>query len=165
MKKIKLTQSKWVLVDDEDYPYLNRFTWQASFSGSSFRAVRTINIKGKHVNLFMEYFIMPLKKRCFFSHRNNNTLDNRKSNLISVFKGVAMHKENKRKTTNGGQTPTSKYKGVSWSKKYGLWDARINKDKKLYYRKYFKKEKDAALAYNRKAKELYGEFAYQNIIK
>lgn len=60
---------------------------------------------------------------------------------------------------------TSKYKGVSLRKKTGMFIANVSKDKITYRLGSFSNEKDAALAYNKKARELYGDIAYQNIIE
>ena len=64
-----------------------------------------------------------------------------------------------------GSIKTSKYKGVSWNKPHGEWEAKINLDKKRYYLGYFTNEDDAGRAYNEKAKELFGEYAYLNKIE
>lgn len=161
MKKIKLTKGKFALVDDEDYFYLSRFNWQYSDNGK--RAVRFININGQHVSFLMEYLILPLKKQEIFFHKNKNTLDNRKNNLIGVRYGIAKHSAKKMKTRSG-KVLTSSYKGVSLSKRHKKFDARIYFNKQKYFLGRFNDEKSAAMAYNKKAKELYGEFAYQNKI-
>jgi hypothetical protein len=57
---------------------------------------------------------------------------------------------------------TSQYKGVSWNKKGRKWFAKIKKNSKVYHLGYFIDEKEAALAYNKKAFELNGEYAYLN---
>lgn len=44
---------------------------------------------------------------------------------------------------------TSKYKGVCWTKRNGKWAVSFRKDKKSYWGGYFKKEKDAHLAYKK----------------
>lgn len=59
---------------------------------------------------------------------------------------------------------TSKYKGVSYRPRDDEWSARIGYDGKYYYLGQFKDEKEAARAYNAKAKELHGEYAHLNII-
>lgn len=61
----------------------------------------------------------------------------------------------------------SKYKGVflRQNKNNSVWYVRINKDNISYNIGLFSSEKDAARAYNEKAKELYGEYAYLNKIE
>ena len=46
-----------------------------------------------------------------------------------------------------------------------LYAVPIMNEEKIYRLGYFKKEKDAALAYNKKAIELYGEFAILNHLR
>jgi len=63
---------------------------------------------------------------------------------------------------------TSQYKGVRLNKAirpYGVyfyWSSRIRLDDKLIHIGMYKTELSAALAYNQKAKELFGEFANLN---
>jgi group I intron endonuclease len=54
------------------------------------------------------------------------------------------------------------YRGVSFCKRDNLYGAEIKKDKKRYYLGNYKNEIDAALAYDKKAIELYGENAKLN---
>lgn len=61
---------------------------------------------------------------------------------------------------------TSKYKGVSYCRNRKLsYKASIEKYGKTYFLGYFITEKEAALAYNAKAKELFGEFAKLNEVQ
>jgi hypothetical protein len=57
---------------------------------------------------------------------------------------------------------TSKYKGVFLCRRSGRFRARIVLDRKRIYLGYFHNEEEAARAYNAKAAELFGEFAYLN---
>ena len=67
-------------------------------------------------------------------------------------------KKTKRKTT-------SKYKGVSKNKNRKRWKASLMVNGKTVFSKYFLTEEEAALAYNKKALEYYGEFALLNVIE
>lgn len=58
----------------------------------------------------------------------------------------------------------NKYKGVSYHKRDKLWAARITANGKTILLGYFKKETDAAIAYNRAALKYFKEFAYINLI-
>lgn len=57
---------------------------------------------------------------------------------------------------------SSKYKGVSWHIIRNKWISHVKHNKKTHHLGYFDIEEDAALAYNQKAKELFGEFANLN---
>lgn len=57
---------------------------------------------------------------------------------------------------------SSKYKGVCWCKDMGKWRCVVRKNGKRFNLGYFKNEKDAAFAYDLKAKELFGEFSRLN---
>ena len=57
---------------------------------------------------------------------------------------------------------SSKYIGVSLNKRYNKWQSEITHQNKKYSLGSFKDEKQAAEAYNKKAVELYGEFANLN---
>ncbi len=66
--------------------------------------------------------------------------------------------------TRGVKGSTSIYKGVSWINKYSKWYAQIKKQGKVYKLGFFDSQVDAANAYNKKALELNGEYAYLNKI-
>ncbi len=59
---------------------------------------------------------------------------------------------------------TSKYKGVCWFKTRNKWVAQIMIDGKNKHLGYFVDERDAGVAYNIAAKELFGEYANLNDI-
>jgi hypothetical protein len=95
-----------------------------------------------------------------YSHRNGNALDCRRANIVVKTHGEQSHGSRKRRTTMGGQQPTSRFKGVCWLK--GRWKAGIQKDKQAYPLGYFDDEIAAAQAYDEKAIELYGDVARIN---
>ena len=163
MKRIKLSKGKYAIIDDEDYPYLSRFRWIFS-NGQAFATL--LRDKMKYVDIPMVHFIIGMNNQYKIGHKSKNLLDNRKNNLFYMTDGKKTHRGKKR-MFNAGKRMTSKYKGVC--KKKGrilkIWFATIQKDKEHYNLGYFKTQKEAAIAYNKRAKELYGKFAYQNIIK
>lgn len=153
MKKIKLTQNKYALVDDEDYEYLNQFKW---YYNGRYAARREPGVNNK-MQLMHRVILKPGDN--LTDHINGNGIDNRKCNLR-----IATHSENIRNTQKQ-KGCTSKYKGVYWNKTDKIWRAKIFFNKKRIHLGSYDKEIDAAKAYNNKAKELYGQFARLNIIK
>lgn len=150
MKKIKLTQNKFVLVDDEDFEYLNQWKWQ--FGGRRY-AVRTINHSQK---IYMHRQIMNPPKNMEIDHINGNELDNRKENLR-----FANRRQN--------QLNAKPHKG-SISGYKGVYLKKLNTEKKwvvYIQQKYigsFVNKINAAKAYNQAAIKYFGEFARLNTI-
>lgn len=70
---------------------------------------------------------------------------------------------NQSRNRRGKNNSTSQYKGVVKFSKT-KWRARIRHEGKLYCLGLYDKEVEAAKAYNEKAKEYFGEFAYLNPI-
>lgn len=64
-----------------------------------------------------------------------------------------------------GSSTSSEFKGVGWDKRRKKWIAVIKVDGKKKFIGYFKDEFKAALAYNQRAQEEWGEFAYLNQIE
>lgn len=91
-------------------------------------------------------------------HVNKNKLDNRIENLAEKTSSHNNHNRTKLKNAS------SKYYGVSYGKANKTWQSEITKDGKRYYLGRHKNEIDAAIAYNNKATELYGDNANLNII-
>lgn len=87
-------------------------------------------------------------------HKNGDTLDNHRENLRRC--SHAQNSRNLRKSRGG-----SKYKGVS-RRSGGSWKSQITFEGKQFYLGTFDLETDAARAYDRKARELFGEFASTN---
>lgn len=113
-------------------------------------------------DVLMHRFIMGLEPgdKRQVDHINHNGLDNRRSNLR-----VCTPAQNKANTgvTNGPKRQNiSGFKGVSRSG--NQWQASIIHGGKTVYIGSFKDKVDAAEAYNRVARNLYGEFAFQNQI-
>lgn len=61
-----------------------------------------------------------------------------------------------------GKKPSSKYKGVVWHKTHNYWQIQIQYYGKRYYLSNCEDEKEAALAYDKAATQLFGEYARTN---
>jgi len=179
MKQIPVGQGKFAIVDDEDYPVLSRFNWSwrhdpnkpstrawwMQYPVACFKAAN-----GVTYNIPITRFLFHnLFSWAMFNPKDGDYLNCQKSNLVKVeISGKRQFAKKIRRKTS------SIYKGVclaTW-RKYGLkkpWMAYIHKKdgekRKRYHLGYFYTQDEAALAYNKKAIELYGESAYQNIIK
>jgi hypothetical protein len=64
--------------------------------------------------------------------------------------------------SKGNSNASSKYKGLHWRNDVKMWRVRFTSKGKRYEVGYFKNEIDAALSYNKKVKEIVGEYAYLN---
>lgn len=159
MKEIRLTKGQVALVDDEDFGYLNQWKWCSSYEPriSNYYAFRREYVSyRKQETIKMHRLIMSTPNGMEVDHINGNTLDNRKSNLRNC-----SHAENIR-NREVSKRNKSGYKGVSVSSS-GKWWARIRIDgAPQLYLGTFTTPEDAARAYDKKALELFGEFAKLN---
>jgi len=89
-------------------------------------------------------------------HINGNTLDNRRSNLRLATPSDNAH------NTKLPKNNTTGYRGVG--KKGNRYIAHIRSDNKEHHLGSFSTPEEAALAYNKAATELHGEFASLNTI-
>ena len=167
MKTLPLTQGKFAVVDDEDYPELSKHKWFAEQDNNIFYARRFLpQKKGKRPSMRMPRQIMGLESgnKKQIDHINHNGLDNRRCNLRICTS--QQNTFNRKKNENC----SSRYKGVSLhlgrfknGKRYkSFWESRIKFKSVQIYLGSFTNEIDAAFAYDVKAKELFGEFAYPN---
>jgi hypothetical protein len=157
--KSKKHGTKQVIIDDNDYELIKQHTWcLEKAEGDVFYAITNIRKKiGTKSMLRMHKLLHPEYK--IIDHINGNGLDNRRCNLRECT--TAQNSYNAKKSRN----KSSKYKGVSWSKRNLLWKGYVTVNCKTKWLGYFKTEKEAALAYNTHAKLYFGEFAKINIIE
>lgn len=149
MKEINLTQGKVALVDDEDFEYLNQWRWSAArYSDNIYYAAS--RVKGKSIT--MHRLLMNSDKQRQVDHKDGNGLNNQKSNLR--FANYSQNGSNRR------AWGSSCFLGVNIDR--GKIYARITLNGQTLYLGRFKTEEDAARAYDRKAKELHGDFACLN---
>jgi hypothetical protein len=157
MKKIKLTQGQFALVDDEQFEELNKVSWYAhrGHRGTGkLCAVRNNWKKGVNYPLKMHRVIMGNPVGFQVDHINGNDLDNIKINLRLC--------QNFQNNCNKGKQKnnTSGYKGVYRHRK--SWTAYIHKCKRKIHIGSFENIVDAAKAYDKMAIKLHGEFAKLN---
>ena len=154
-KEIPLTQGYVAIVDDEDFEYINQWKW---WYNNSHYACRNITIgKKKQAVILMHRLILDAPKGLQVDHIDGNGLNNQRSNLR-----LATNQENQMNRRPHGKT--SKYKGVCFYRfhKKISWLAQIKIGKAHMNLGYHSTEEEAAKAYDAKAKELFGEYAYLN---
>jgi hypothetical protein len=151
-KLIPLTRGKFAIVDAADFEWLNRYKWHAQKGGRTYYARSQEN--GKMIS--MHRVITNAPKGLVVDHINHNGLDNRKANLR-----ICTRTQNARNCLPY-RIGVSKYKGVSWNRKRKVFIAAISVGGKKQYLGGFKSEIAAAKAYDKKAKELFGRFAFLN---
>lgn len=155
MREIIITRGQVVIVDDDDFEYLKNHSWHCCNNGY---ACRSAKINGKYTTIKMHRVITNAPEWLEVDHINHNRLDNRKGNLR-----VCTRSQNNmnRKRYSGS---SSIYKGVSFCRRSLKWAAYIALHGKQQTLGRFDTEEEAALAYNQKAVELFGEFAHLNQI-
>lgn len=166
VREIPLTKGMVALVNTERYDELNKISWRAGKNGRTYYARgRITQSDGTIIRVEMHRIILsqmigrPLADHEYTDHVNGNGLDNRDENLrLSTF---IQNMQNKRPELN----KKSKYKGVAWHEKAGKWRAYITCNKKVIFLGFYAIEEQAARAYNKKALELFGEFAWLNEIE
>lgn len=160
MKEIELTQGLVALVDDDMFDELNKFKWCAHRSVKSkntFYAVRNKRAGRKVVgNFLMHREILKPPDGMDTDHRDGNGLNNQRYNLRTCTR--TQNNANRKPYLN----TLSKFKGVSWRKDRDKWRAYIKIDRQYIHLGHFDLEIDAAIAYDTKAIELFGEFARLN---
>ena len=82
MKRIKLTQNKFALVDDEDYEMVSGFKWHYD-NGYAKHHHYIKTVKGRPITkkVFIHSLIMNTPKGMDTDHIDGNRLDNRRNNL------------------------------------------------------------------------------------
>lgn len=155
-KKIKLTQGKVALVDDEDFGRVSCNRWYANWAGKSFYAVRGMTTGNKRTALLLHRFILNPPRTMEVDHINGDGLDCRKANMR-----ICTHAENMRNSTVQSNNKCG-FKGVYFDASKGCWVAEISHNRKRIRLGRFKTSHEAALAYDVKAKELHGKFARLN---
>ena len=157
-KELVLTKGLVALVDDEDFVLLSAFRWSAQKQhNGTFYAVRGRRVGGRCETIRMHRSIINAPSNVQVDHINGDGLDNRKANLR-----MATSQENNRNRTKAPRG-SSTFKGVSM-RESGRWSARITVNGNGIYLGTFDSEKDAAHAYNEKARELFAEFAKLNVM-
>lgn len=158
MKRIPLTQGKFAIVDDDDYESLSKFTWCYKADKCGY-AIRGMWIYPKTKIIRMHRQIMNTPKGMQTDHINGDGLDNRQSNLR-----ICTNQQNSMGHKKKIKNKTSKFRGVSWLKDRQKWRSVIMFNQKQTHLGHFHSEGDAAFAYNKKAKELFGKWAQLNTV-
>lgn len=153
MKVIPLTQGKEVIVDDEDYEYLNQWKW---FFKKGYPARNITISKNKRKTIFLYNILLNPEPGYIIDHIDGNPLNNLKSNLRLTTK--SQNNQNRTKS----KFKSSKYKGVSWYKKLNKWRAFISVNYKFKHIGLFESEVDAAKAYNTAALTYFKDYAKLN---
>lgn len=148
MKKIKLTQGKYALVDDEDFDYLNQWKWLYK---EGYAARRPWNKEEKKYYWVRMHRLLNKTPDGFFTdHINQNSLDNRKSNLRTVTTQQNAFNSRLYSTNRSG------HKGIYWDKVNKKWRVAIMVNYKTVRLGRFKDIKEA-IKVRKAAEKIYHE--------
>jgi hypothetical protein len=153
VRRIPLAHGRYVLVDAADYEWLRRYKWHPAGSGRY--AGRNEN--GKTILMHRE--IMNAPKGTVVDHIDGSAENNCRSNLR-----ICTPRENQRNQTKRIGS-ASRFKGVYRYLKTNRWFAKIVFEGQPVWLGIHDDEVEAARAYDRKAVELFGEFAYLNFLE
>jgi hypothetical protein len=159
MKFLATNSTRFASVLDEHWDRLSKFKW---FDNGRviFRSITSSTKRNQYGVKANEYITLSnevmMTRKVKYDHKNRDYLHNLPENLrVCNSSQNAMNRVKRTRTS-------SKYLGVSWKRLNKKWQAQIVKDRKKIYIGLFESEIDAAKAFDKKAFELYGEFAVLN---
>ena len=163
MKEIRLTQGKVALVDDEDYEKLSQFRWYAwrdpkndrYYAGRNITLQQKPKLKATSIKMARE-ILGVTDPKTHVDHIDGNTLNNVRSNLRE-----ATPTQNQANRTASSRINSLGFRGIAFDTRSGRskpWRAQINLNGKRTTLGTFASAEEAARAFDKAAKELYGEF-------
>lgn len=150
MRRVRVVGAGWAMVDDEDYERVARIRWISQ------KGYPATGKKGGHGGLYLHRLVMRAAAGVDVDHANGNTMDARKANLR--FCNDSQNQANRRRIQ--GRIPI---KGVCIHKQSGKYQAQVKKDGRNHYLGLYTNRYEAGRAYIRKARELFGDFAWSNV--
>jgi len=151
IRYIPLTRGKFAIVDKADYEWLSQYRWCTLGGGERPYACRRENGK----TIYMHRQIMRPPEGMCVDHIHGVTLDNRRANLRLCTPSENMRN---RRGNCGRDLP----KGVTYQRHCNKYKASIGCEGVPKHIGYYDDPIEAAKAYDRKAVELFGEFARLN---
>lgn len=152
----------WTIIDLDDLERVINFpyTWFAKYNHTNEEyyvvasEYHTELQRSKQV--FLHQFLTNANGKDV-DHENNDTLDNRKSNLR-----VVAESNNSKNRKGKNKNNKSGYRNVSWDKRYGKWIVQMQIDKKNKVLGRFDDVHEAGKFAKEMRKKYYGEFAGKN---
>lgn len=145
-------------ISPEDAQLTLMYKWRATKSASGGYYVATVDRTAKPLKtLRLSRLILNAPDGTHVDHKNGDTLDNRRENLR-----IATPQQNQANSQKHIKK-SSIYKGVSWHKDACKWRVYIVFNRKQEALGLFSDELEAARAYDKRAEELFGEFARLNL--
>lgn len=143
------------IVDPEDVEFVLNNRWRYDGKGYVTRGIRR---NGKYKKFYLHREILlwhgfHIPKGRQVDHINRAKTDNRKGNLRIVTK--SQNQANRK-------SDKQRYKGVTFNKRTGLYEARIQIEHKSLFLGSFPNDREAAYYYNEAAKQIHGEYAVLN---
>lgn len=143
-----------VIVDYEMVPFLALYTWHITENHGNFYARTNMVINGKQRPVMMHRLLKGMKLK-IVDHANGNSLDNRLDNLRFC--------TNRQNSANSFRPNKTGYRGVYKPKNSSNYSFQITlKTGERYSKHGFKTAKEAAKAYDEKAREVHGEYGRYN---
>ncbi len=145
-----------LLIDEADAAAVLAHRWRIDETGYAVTSLP--RVEGKKRNQLLHRMLCGLERGDGLQadHINRDRLDNRRANLR-----VAKASENGRNRSLYANN-SSGYKGVSFDKKAGKWEASIKVDYRKKFLGYFDTPEEAATAYDEAARRVHGLFASPN---
>ncbi len=156
--EVKTRAGHTFLIDAVDSDWLSIFSWCSKTSKARPKHIyaKTSYKKenGERGYISLHRLIMGAPDRnIHVDHINGNTLDNRKANLRLC--SPSGNASNRVKKFNS----KSIYKGLSYRERSGKYEVSVTKNGKAFYVGSFYSEIEAKKAYDKKSKEIHGEFS------
>lgn len=155
VKELPLQNGMVALVDDEDFERCSQYTWTAQKKKTNYDVVSRVG----SVHKSLGDFVMQKEKQTErVVRKDKKNFDYTKDNLEILTAKEASY------STKGHRNTSSKYKGVCKVKGANKFVAGIGIGTKRKHLGTFDSEEEAAIAYNKAAKLIFGEKAYLNRI-